>query len=94
MHAPTDASLLPGLINQVQVRWWPLSDRTQFFVTDVDDMKCPYPRPHPCCRLCIRHPLPRAALLLILALQAKFGVPLNTRVFLCSQRLQSCGCHR
>ena len=42
----------------------------------------------------VRHPLPRAALLLILASQAKFGVPLNTRVFLCSQRLKSCGCHR
>ena len=39
-------------------------------------------------------PLPRAALLLILALQAKFGVPLNPRVFLCLQRLKSCGCHR
>ena len=38
------------------------------------------------------HPLPWAALLLILALQAKFGVPL--RAFLCSQRLKSCGCHR
>ena len=42
----------------------------------------------------VRHPLPRAALLLSLASQAKFGVPLNTRVFLCSQRLKSCGCHR
>ena len=29
----------------------------------------------------VAHPLPRAALLLILAVQAKFGVPLNTRVF-------------
>ena len=41
-----------------------------------------------------RHPLPWAALLLTLAFQAKFGVPLKTRAFLCSQRWKSCGCHR